>query len=147
MKNKFIDKTIRESYKAYKKKEVPIGCVITKNEKIIATAHNMVEHKKTTLAHAELLAIKKAQKKLKNWRLDDAVIYVSLQPCLMCLNAIAQARIKKIIYLTKSNYLTDTEQKIENYICEKNKIKMKEEIRQESLNLIQKFFKEKRKNK
>lgn len=147
METKFINETIKQSYKAYKKNEVPIGCVIVKNKKIISVSHNLVERRKTTLAHAELLAIKKAQKKIKNWRLDDAIIYVSLQPCLMCINAIAQCRIKKIIYLVKSNYLTDEEQKIENYICKKNKIEMYENKNFESLELIQKFFKEKRKNK
>lgn len=145
MEFKYINKTIRESYKAYKKNEVPVGCVIVKNEKIISCAYNMVERKKTTLAHAELLAIRKAQRKIKNWRLDDAIIYISLQPCLMCLNAIAQCRIKKIVYLIKSNYLTKEEQEIEKYICQKNKIEMLDNANKEALNLIQKFFKEKRK--
>ena len=84
--------------KAYKKLEVPVGAVIVKAGKIIAKAYNLRETKKNSLAHAEILCINKACKKLKNWRLEDCTMYVTLYPCEMCMGAIKQARIKKVYF-------------------------------------------------
>ena len=89
---------IKEALKAKKHGEVPIGAVIVKDDKIIAKAYNKRERKKNALYHAEILAINKACKKLKSWRLDNATIYVTLEPCPMCAGAISNARIKKLIY-------------------------------------------------
>lgn len=97
MKN-FMEEAIKEALKAKKHGEVPIGAVIVKDDKIIAKAYNKRESKKNALYHAEILAINKACKKLKSWRLDDATIYVTLEPCPMCAGAISNARIKKLVY-------------------------------------------------
>ena len=148
MDEKYMELALLQAKKAYKRKEVPVGCIIVLNNKIIAKAYNYVEKKNSTLEHAELIAIKKAQKKINNWRLNDCTIYVTLEPCLMCLNAIAQSRIKKIVYGTKSTYLTKEERKIEEYICQKNKIEIINNIKEtESLNLIKNFFQQRRKHK
>lgn len=93
---------IKEAQKAAKKKDVPVGAVIVKNKKIIAKAHNQKQSKKNAILHAELIAISKACKKNKNWHLDDCILYVTLEPCLMCLGAIVQSRIKKVVYATSS---------------------------------------------
>ena len=93
---KYMDIAFKEARKSFKKNEVPIGAVLVKNDKIIAKSHNNKEKKQCCLCHAELNLIKKASKKLKNWRLDDCEIYVTLDPCPMCASAIKQARISKI---------------------------------------------------
>jgi len=92
----FMREALKEAEKAYKKEEIPVGAVIVKNGKIIARAHNLKETKNSALAHAEILAIKKATKKLNNWRLLDCEMYVTLEPCTMCMGAIILSRIKKI---------------------------------------------------
>lgn len=93
---KFMKEALKEAKKAYEKDEVPVGAVIVKDGKIIARAHNLKETKTDTTKHAEILAIQKASKKLKNWRLNDCDIYVTLEPCSMCTGAIIGARIRKI---------------------------------------------------
>ena len=95
-KEKFMLEALKEAKKAYKKQEIPVGAVIVKNGKIIARAHNLKETNKSALAHAEILAIKKASKELENWRLIDCEMYVTLEPCTMCVGAIISSRIKKI---------------------------------------------------
>lgn len=96
MKEIYMKLAIKEAQKAYKKGEVPIGCIIVKNNKIIAKSHNMKERIKSSLAHAEIICIKKANKKLKNWRLSECELYVTMEPCPMCASAIKQSRIKKV---------------------------------------------------
>ena len=81
---------------AKEKNEVPIGAVIVKDNKIIARAHNLRETKKNAIAHAEILAIEKACKKLEAWRLNECDIYVTLEPCPMCAGAILNSRIKNV---------------------------------------------------
>ncbi|NLN50400.1 MAG: nucleoside deaminase [Acholeplasmataceae bacterium] len=98
---KFMKEALKEAEKAYQKNEVPIGCVIVCGNKIIAKAHNLRETKNSTLAHAELLAIKKANEKLNSWRLEDCDIYVTLEPCPMCAGAIIQARMRKLYFSTR----------------------------------------------
>ena len=95
-KEKFMKKALKEAEKAYDKLEVPIGAVIVKDNKIIARAHNLKEEKQSTIKHAEIIAIEKASKKLKNWRLNECEMYVTLEPCPMCAGAILNSRIKKI---------------------------------------------------
>ena len=96
MKKEFLDLAIKYAYKAYRIKEVPVGAVIVKDNKIIGFGYNKKEKNNSVLEHAELNAIKMAQKKLNNWRLNDCDIYVSLDPCPMCASAIKQARIKNV---------------------------------------------------
>ncbi len=95
-KEQFMQEAIKEAKKASKKLEVPVGCIIVKDEKIIARAHNQKETKTDTTKHAEILAIQKASKKLEAWRLLDCEMYVTLEPCSMCAGAMIQARIKKV---------------------------------------------------
>ena len=96
LKEKFMQEAIKEAKKAYKRLEVPVGAVIVKDGEIIARAHNLKETKFDTTKHAEILAIQKASKKLKSWRLIDCEMYITLEPCTMCAGAIINSRIKKI---------------------------------------------------
>ena len=96
IKEQFMKEALKEAKKAYEKLEVPVGAVIVKDNKIIARAHNLKETKYDTTKHAEMLAIQKASKKLKTWRLLDCEMYVTLEPCSMCAGAIINSRIKKI---------------------------------------------------
>lgn len=98
MKEIFMKKALLEAFKALKNDEVPIGCVIVKDGAVIARAHNLRETKKKATAHAEILAIEKACKKLGDWRLDGCELYVTLEPCIMCAGAILNARIKKVYF-------------------------------------------------
>ncbi len=97
MNTKYMKEAIKEAKKAAKIGEVPIGCVIVYEDKVIARGYNKRNTKKTTLAHAELLAIQKASKKLGDWRLEDCTMYVTLEPCQMCAGAIIQARMKEVV--------------------------------------------------
>ena len=92
----YMKQALKEAKKAYKKLEVPVGAVIVKDGKIIARAHNQKETKTDTTKHAEILAIQKASKKLKSWRLIDCEMYVTLEPCSMCAGAMINSRIKKV---------------------------------------------------
>ena len=94
---KYMRAALREAKKAYKLDEVPIGCVIVQNDKIIARGYNRRNTDKNTLAHAEISAIKKASKKTGDWRLEDCTMYVTLEPCQMCAGAIVQSRLKKVV--------------------------------------------------
>ena len=101
MKNSFMSQAYKEAVKAYEADEVPIGCVIVKDDKIIARAHNRKEQKNSAVHHAEIECIEKATKKLDTWHLDDCEMYVTLEPCIMCAGAIINSRIKKVYYATK----------------------------------------------
>ena len=94
---KFMRAALREAKKAYALDEVPIGCVIVQNHKIIARGYNRRNTDKNTLAHAELTAIRKASKKTGDWRLEDCTMYVTLEPCQMCAGAIVQSRLKEVV--------------------------------------------------
>ena len=94
----YMKKALMQAKKAYDKLEVPVGAVIVKDGKVIASAYNQKETKYDTTKHAEILAIQKASKKLKSWRLLDCEMYVTLEPCTMCAGAIIQSRIKKVYY-------------------------------------------------
>ena len=92
----YMKQALKEAEKAYKKLEVPVGAIIVKDGEIIARAHNQKETKTDTTKHAEILAIQKASKKLKSWRLIDCEMYVTLEPCSMCAGAMINSRIKKV---------------------------------------------------
>lgn len=102
MNRKFLDLAFKYAEKAYKNNEVPIGAVIVKNNEVIGYGYNQKEKKNSVLEHAEIMAIRKATKRLNNWRLDECDIYVTLDPCPMCASAIKQSRIKNI-YSALSN--------------------------------------------
>lgn len=95
---KYIKMAYKEALIAYQEDEVPVGCIIVKDGKVIAKSHNKREQKHSALAHAEILAIEKACKKVNAKFLDGATIYITLEPCLMCMGAIIQARISRIVY-------------------------------------------------
>ena len=94
---KYMKEAIRQAKKAYALDEVPIGCVIVQDGKIIARGYNRRNTDKNTLAHAELTAIRKASRKTGDWRLEDCTMYVTLEPCQMCAGAIVQSRMKKVV--------------------------------------------------
>lgn len=92
----YMNIAIEEAWKAYNKGEVPVGAVIVRDGEIISRQHNLKEEKKLTTAHAEILAIEEASRKLNNWRLSGCHMYVTLEPCPMCASVIAQSRISKL---------------------------------------------------
>lgn len=94
---KYMKEAIRQAKKAAEIGDVPIGCVIVFEDKIIARAYNQRNKRKTTLAHAELLAIQKASRKMEDWRLEGCTMYITLEPCQMCAGAIVQARIPRVV--------------------------------------------------
>ncbi len=142
----FMNIAIKEAKKAYKKKDVPVGAVIVKEGKVIAKAYNKKEKNSNAIAHAEILVIQKACKKLKTWHLEECILYVTLEPCMMCTGAIIQSRIKKIVYASQNpnygfiatNYNIQQKNNMEIYYTNDLYTKI-------SKNLLQQFFKEKRK--
>lgn len=136
---------IKEANKSLKHNDVPVGCVIIKNNQIIAKSYNKREKNNKITRHAEINAIEKASKKLKTWHLEDCILYTTLEPCLMCLSVISQSRIKKVIYALdneKNKYSINELKKIAEDI---NKIEfVKGDYSKESLELIQKFFQKQR---
>ena len=109
MDNKYIELAYKEALKAKKRDEVPVGAVVIKDGRVIAKAYNKKVLSNDVCAHAEILAIKKASRKLNDWRLNDCEMYVTLEPCPMCAGAIEQSRIKKVYIGTKSGFLSNTE--------------------------------------
>ena len=112
---KYMKIALKEAKKACKQREVPVGAVIVENSKIISKAHNCVEKKYSVIYHAEIIAIIKAGKKKKNWRLDNCILYTTMEPCEMCMRVIKKSRIKKIVYGIKNNenLTQDKREKIE----------------------------------
>jgi len=101
MKKKFMEMAYEEALIAYNKGEVPVGAVVVCNGSVVAKAHNLREELQQVSGHAEFLAIEKASKELKTWRLNECDLYVTLEPCAMCAGAIIQARINNVYYSTK----------------------------------------------
>lgn len=144
----YMNIALNEARKAYLRGEVPVGCIIVLNDKIIARGHNLRESTGDILKHAELIAIKKASKKINDWRLEDSVMYVTLFPCSMCASAIVQSRIKKIVVgaPTKDKKIKE----IVDLIFEGNntspKIEVVENILEdECKNILSEFFEKRRK--
>ena len=145
--NRFMKEAIKEAKKAELIDEVPIGCVIVKDDKIVARGHNVRETKKTPLGHAEIVAIDKASKKLNRWRLDDCDIYITVEPCIMCSGAIIQSRIKHIYYGAKDLKGGAIESSIN--VLEAKNINHHPEVtsgilEEECSNIISQYFKRKR---
>ena len=101
--NYFMKQALIEAKKAYKIDEVPIGAVVVYKGEIIGRGYNQREKKQDPTAHAEIIAIKKAAKNLKDWRLEECSIYVTVEPCIMCAGAIQKARIKRLVYGARSD--------------------------------------------
>ena len=150
MEEKYMKEALKEAKKAYDKLEVPVGAVIVKDGKIIARAHNLKETKTDTTKHAEIIAIQRASKKLKSWRLIDCEMYVTLEPCSMCAGAIINSRIKKIYIGTmdeKTGAAGSVLNLFEDYIFN-HKVEVESGIlKEECENILKSFFKELRKSK
>lgn len=101
MDEKYMKLALKEAYKAKEIDEVPIGAVIVKDNKVIARAHNLREKKQVSTAHAEILAIEKACRKIGSWRLEECTLYVTLEPCAMCTGATILSRLKHVVYGAK----------------------------------------------
>lgn len=147
---KFMKEALKEAKKAYDKMEIPVGAVIVKDGKIIARAHNQKETKFDTTKHAEILAIQKASKKLKSWRLLDCEMYVTLEPCSMCAGAVINSRIKKLHVGTMDEKTGAVGSKLnlfEDYTFN-HKVEYETGIMQEACEkILKQFFKELRKSK
>lgn len=150
MQEYYMEQALKEAEKAYKKLEVPVGAVIVKDGKIIARGHNQKETKTDTTKHAEMIAIQKASKKLKSWRLIDCEMYITLEPCTMCAGAIINSRIKKI-YIGAMDEKTGAAGSVLNLFEDytfNHKVEVEKGIKQEECEkILKQFFKELRKLK
>ncbi|MFH0948518.1 MAG: tRNA adenosine(34) deaminase TadA [Elusimicrobiota bacterium] len=138
---------IKEAKKAVKKGEVPVGCVIVKDNKIISRAHNLTIKKNDPTAHAEILAIKKAAQKIGNYRLTNCEMYATIEPCPMCAGAAVWSRIKRIIFgvSDEKSGACGSVINIANNKKLNHRIKIKSGVcEDECANLIKNFFKERR---
>lgn len=146
----FMVKALEQAKIAYKKNEVPIGAVIVKDGKIIAEGYNKREKKQNALFHAEIVAINKACRKLKSWRLDDCDIYITLEPCLMCFGAILNARLKNCYFgaYDKSGGSISSNSELLNKSILNHKLNVEGGIlKEECADILSTFFEEKRKLK
>ena len=134
-----IDIALKEAHKAFKKGEVPIGCAIFLDGQLISKAHNIKQKTKICTNHAEVLAIIKAEKKLKDWRLNNCEMYVTLEPCNMCKEIIRQSRISKVYYLSKSRFINEN-----NKVISYELLKNCDDLNDTYLKLLKDFFKNKR---
>lgn len=146
-KEEFMKEALKEALLAYQEDEVPIGCVIVRNDEIIARSHNIKVQTKNTINHAEIVAINRASSYLDSWYLDECEMYVTLEPCLMCTGAIINSRIKKVYFATEDqkgggiiSSIKISEVKNLNHYPEIECGLYKEEASQ----LLKDFFKEKR---
>ena len=141
----FMNIALAEAIKARNKGEIPVGCIIVKDGKVISKGYNLRESKKNSLYHAEIIAINKACKKLKSWRLLNCEMYVTLEPCSMCAGAIIQSRIKKLYIGTddpKTGACGSKLNIIEDY-KHNHEVEIERNIMQkECQNILQEFFKE-----
>ena len=133
--DKYMEIALKEAKKSLKSNDVPVGAVIVENDKIVSKGHNTKEKTNLITRHAEINAIEKACKKKKTWHLDKCILYVTLEPCPMCMEVIKQARIKCIIYAA--------EQKKHPNLAKPKLIKL--ENVEKSSKLLKEFFKTKRK--
>lgn len=121
MQQKYFRECIKLAEKAAKRGEVPIGAIIVNDNRILSKGYNLREKKHNIIAHAEVLVIQKAAKKLKRWNLSDCTLYVTLKPCTMCENIINQSRIKKVYYLCdKLDYKKEYKKTTYQHYCNEN---------------------------
>lgn len=142
--NKYMKEALKEAQKSYNKEEIPVGAVIVKNGKIIGRGHNLKETKNDTTNHAEIIAIKKASKKLKSWRLTGCTMYVTLEPCTMCAGALIQARLDKVVIGTmdeKTGACGSVLNVVEDYKFNHRVEIEKGVMEKECKSIIQEFFK------
>ena len=144
---KWMQIAIQEAIKAEKEGEVPVGAVLVKDGLLIAKAHNQPISKNDATAHAEIQLIRSAGKKLKNYRLTETSLYVTLEPCAMCLGAIMHARIKRIVYGAhdQKTGVCGSSEDITNANCFKHKIHITGGVSERKCSqLLQTFFKSRR---
>ena len=116
---KYMDIAIKESYKAIKDGDIPVGAVIVKNDIVISKSYNQKTKKGIATNHAEIIAINKACAKIGDWRLNNCEMYVTLEPCCMCKGAVEEARIERVYYLLPSSYYKN-KTNYDNYEMVKN---------------------------
>ena len=147
-KEKYMRLALKEAETAALEDEVPIGCVIVKDNKVISKGHNLRETTHDVTSHAEIVALRKANKKLKDWQLVDCDLYVTIEPCIMCMGAIVQSHIKNVYYgsedpkggaVTSINILESN--KLNHYPNVEGGI-----LKDECSQIIKKYFANKRKN-
>ncbi|MCD4783753.1 MAG: nucleoside deaminase [Candidatus Eremiobacteraeota bacterium] len=142
---KFMKAALSQAKKAYKKGEVPVGAVIVNDNKIISRSYNQKEGKMISVCHAEITAIEKACRKMKNWRLNDCCLYVTLEPCMMCMGAIIESRIQRIVYGADNfhlGFLRILKEQFPLYV--KNMEIIPGIMAEESSSLLKEFFKAER---
>lgn len=143
----YMNLALKEAFKAYKKREVPVGAILVLNDKVIAKAHNTRQKTHDIANHAEMIALRKASRKLHDWRLNDATLYITMSPCPMCASAIKESRIKKVVVGAMNQDLKF--QKIVDLIFEIDKknslLAIKTGVLEDKcIEILQKFFREQR---
>ena len=144
----YMKEALKEAYKAYEKKETPIGAVVVKDGEIVGRGHNLTETLNDCTAHAEILAIRQAAQNQGGWRLIDCDLYVTMEPGIMCSGAVVNSRIKNLIIGTKhiKNSYTEMQHEFKIDFYEKNNVKVSFGVLQdECSNILQEFFKTLRK--
>lgn len=112
MHEKYMGESLKQASKAFERGEMPVGVIIVHKDKIISRGYNKKELKKDSTMHAEIIAIRRASKKIGDWRLNECVMYVTMEPCIMCLGAIKESRIKKIYCGVKNKTYNEVNKKI-----------------------------------
>lgn len=143
----YMKQALKEAKKALEHEEIPVGAIIVDSEgNILSRAYNKKEEAKDVSFHAEILAIKKAEKRIKNWRLNNCVIYVTLEPCLMCGSAIIQSRIKKVVIgASEPNSGCFGSKSDINQIENENLVVVKDVLKNECSEVLVSFFQSRRK--
>lgn len=137
MKEKNMKEAIKEAIKAYEMKEMPVGAVVVYNDEIIGKGYNKKEFAHDSTMHAEIIAIKEACKSINDWRLNECTIYVTMEPCPMCIGAIKEARIKDVICGIKNDKFNKLNEIIEKELEINIEIGVCED---EIKNIVKKFF-------
>lgn len=137
-----MNEALKEARKGICKDEIPVGVVIVKNDKIVSKAHNLKVKKNNPIEHAEIIAIRRACNKLKDWRLKDCTMYVTLEPCIMCMGAIIESRVNMVVCGCKNNKYHNFIDYIKNFY----KVTFEcEVLEQECSEILKTFFEIKRK--
>lgn len=142
----FMNAAIKEAKKAFDRDEVPVGSVIVVNNKIIAKGHNQTEQLKDATAHAEMICITSAEAYYNDWRLEEATLYTTLEPCLMCAGAMLQCRIKRLVWAAEDTRVGANGSWINIFDSHPlHKIEIKKHVLKDvSSNLMKSFFQKKR---
>ena len=146
----FMALALNEAEKAFQKGEVPVGAVIVYNGQIVARAHNQIELLKDATAHAEILAITQASNYLSDWRLNEATLYVTKEPCTMCAGAMVNCKLSTVVYGAEDprSGAAGSAIDITGFKGNLHRVNVKSGVlKEDCLNILQKFFRERRKKK